>query len=322
MKSIESESASERVASTERATAKSGTGKPVVSHRIRSTFPLSPLLEALARPRTAAQALRMALTAFRYFFYPQFETKLFPKKRPVANVDHPLDEEVPFRPDLVKEYLTFFFLWINTGMFFARGYGRAGVRAYSSYINEVVTWYREAGSVYLRKQSTTRRPPDPANGFFKVIHSLDPHLHCVPSLHIIIAVGNWIMGRRLLAQLSGGKPGPREDRALTYIRQECIRISESVLYVKQHSVNCVGATIFYLRAKYPEEFGDEEIKRYMAELYTYEGDDLPLKQEIKDYIYSLYLRLWRKYEKAGDGDWRRVLLSFLGEFKVNPPFGK
>lgn len=320
MKSIDPENASESAGRAARTTDQSGSGKPIVNHRIRKTFALSPLLEALSRPRTAAQALRMALTAFRYFFYPQFETKLFPKKRPVVNVDHPLDAEVPFRPDLVKEYLTFFFLWINTGMYFARGYGKPGAKAYSRYIDEVVMWYREAGSVYLRKQSTTVRPPDPANGFFKVIHSLDPHLHCVPSLHIIIAAGNWIMGRRLLGELSGGKPGPREAKALAYIRQECIRISESVLYVKQHSVNCVGATVFYLRAKYPEEFGDGEIRRYMEELYTYEGHDLPLKGEIKEYIYSLYTRLWKKYEKAGDGDWRRVLISFLGEFKSNPPF--
>ena len=262
----------------------------------------------------------MALTAFRYFFYPQFETKFFPKKRPVVNVDHPLDAKVPFRPDLVAEYLTFFFLWINTGLFLSRNYGKPGVKAYSRYIDEVVEWYRAAGSVYLRKQSTTTRPPDPANGFFRIIHSLDPHLHCVPSLHVIVAAGNWIMGKRLIDGLCGGKPGLRERRALAYLRQEAIRISESVLYVKQHSVNCVGATLFYLRARYPSEFGDAEVRSYMEELYSYEGADIAALDEVKDFIFALYRRLWTSYEKAGDGDWRRQLMKFLSEFKPDPPF--
>jgi hypothetical protein len=319
MKSIESETASARSAVAPKKITEPTSGRQIALHRIRKTFVLSPLLDALSRPQTAVQAVKMAFTALRYFFYPQFESRLFPKKRPAVNVDHPLDQDIPFRPDLVAEYLTFFFLWINTGAFLVRNYGRQGRKAYSRYIDEVISLYRECGSVYLRKQSTTRRPPEAVNSLFSIIHSLDPHLHCVPSLHIIIAVGNWILGRRYLRELSRGVPGLREKRAMEYIRQEAVRISESVLFVKQHSVNCVGATLFYLRARFPE-FDESEIHLFMGEYFSYEGSDLPKKEEIKDYVYSLYARLWREYEKAGDENWRKVIFSFLKEFKNNPPF--
>ena len=40
--------------------------------------------------------------------------------------------------------------------------------------------------------------------------------------------------------------------ALAYLRQEAVRITESILFVKQHSVNCIGASIFYLQLAFPE----------------------------------------------------------------------
>jgi hypothetical protein len=293
--------------------------RKVISHRIRTTFALSPLVAALSRPKLAKRAVRIAVTVVRYFFYPQFETRLNPRKRPVVNVDHPLDETVPFRPDLVAEYLTFFFLWINTALFLVRSYGKKGSDAFADYIDEYRRMYRDCGRVYLRKQSTTRRPPKAANGLFQVIHGLDPHLHCVPSLHVLVVVGNYLIGRRFMERLSGGAMGKRERDALAYIRQEAVRITESVLFVKQHSVNCVAVSFFYLSANFTE-FGDAEARRFIGELFSYEGTALGSKAEIREYMYSLYRRLLDSYQKRGDGDWRRVVMDYLKEFKANPPF--
>lgn len=319
MNSIEIEAASPALSEETKAAGRDFPARPILRHRIRSTFALSPLVDALSRPKTAVQAVSLLANVLRYFFYPQFETRFLPKKRPVVNVDHPLDAAVPFRPDLVAEYLTFFFLWINTGLFFVRNYGKAGKAAFSRYIRAVEGMYRDCGSVYLRKQSTTRRPPDAANSLFSVIHSLDPHLHCVPSLHILVVVGNWLYARARLRELSAGNWTLREERALAYLRQEAVRITESVLFVKQHSVNCVGASLFYLRVRYPE-FDDAEIRDFLGELFTYEGSDLAVKDEIRDCAYSLYARLWDSYECPGSGDWRRIVFGFLAEFRNNPPF--
>ncbi len=293
--------------------------RPIISHRIRRTFALSPLVAALSWPQTAMRAVKVALTVVRYFFYPQFETRFFPKRRPVVNVDHPLDETIPFRPDLVAEYLTFFFLWINTALFLARNYGRSGILRYASYIDEITMMYLDCGSIYLRRQSTTRRPPKAANSLFSVIHGLDPHLHCVPSLHVLVVVGNLIIGKRFISELSGGSEGLREKRALSYLRQEALRITESVLFVKQHSVNCIAVSFYYLSVFYPE-FDQAAVGEFIAELFSYEGGDLASKQDIRDYVEALYQRLLNAYRSRSDGNWRRVVLDYLKEFSANPPF--
>lgn len=320
MNSIDSEIPSRLAAGPRPLSPPSGLARTMTTHRIRRTFALSPLLHALSRPRTALKAVSLALTVLRYFFYPQFETRFFPRKRPVVSVDHPLDETVPFRPDLVAEYLTFFFLWINTGLFFARNYGKPGRLAFSRYIDAVKGMYRDCGSVYLRRQSTTKRPPEAANSFFALIHSLDPHLHCVPSLHILVVLGNWLYASRTLAELAGGKGGLREERALAYLRQEAVRITESVLFVKQHSVNCIGASLFYLKVRYPE-FDSSAVDAFLGELFSYEGVDLGAKDRIRDHARTLCARLWDSYRARPEMGWRRPILSFLGEFEPHPPFG-
>jgi hypothetical protein len=72
----------------------------------------------------------------------------------------------------------------------------------------------------------------------------------------------------------------RSARALAYLRQEAVRITESILFVKQHSVNCIGASMFYLSLAFPE-FGREAMAEFVESLFTYEGTDLKARAAIR-----------------------------------------
>ena len=52
------------------------------------------------------------------------------------------------------------------------------------FVYEIGLLYEYAGRVYSKCQSTTNRPGVIADFNFIVIHLFDPHLHCVPSLHV------------------------------------------------------------------------------------------------------------------------------------------
>ena len=52
-------------------------------------------------------------TVLEDFFWLQFAVKWGFKKLPVVDVDHPLDDEVPFAPDKVGAYLDFVAYWIR-----------------------------------------------------------------------------------------------------------------------------------------------------------------------------------------------------------------
>jgi len=290
-------------------------------HRIGRTFVLSPLVDALRSPATTFPAIRIAWSALRYFFYPQFETRLRPRKRPFVFVDHPLDERVPFRPDLVAEYLTFFFLWINSALYLSRNFGRRGRAAFRDYILRFSRLYEDCGSVSLACQSPTARPPKAANGLFAIIHGVDPHLHCIPSLHVLIVHLNKRLFARHALALSNGKPDAALRKAIEYVEREATRVTESVLFVKQHSVNCIGVSAFCLRAWYPE-FGDEAALDVADSLFTVEGQDLEAADEIRGHIKALYRQLWSEYEKRGDGKCRPVVLDYLNSFEPEPPWAK
>lgn len=303
----------------------------ILNHRIGRMSVASPVLEALGSPLSVLESARLLVTVIRYFFWPQYETSLNRRKRPVVNVDHPLDEEVPFRPELVGEYLTFFFLWIKTARWLRDTRGRhsrrEGARHFRAHLSYARVLYEDCGKVYLRRQSTTRRPQKSANAGFSLIHSLDPHLHCVPSLHVLLVLANWLRARDVTSARevsAGGRHAAdfgrgRRERAMAYLRQEAVRITESILFVKQHSVNCIGASMFYLSLAFPD-FGREPVKEFVESLFTYEGKDLAARQAVRDRVMELYGQLMADHEGRRETRWERTILRWLRTIPANPPY--
>jgi hypothetical protein len=92
------------------------------------------------------------------------------------------------------------------------------------------------------------------------------------------------------------------------VRRRALDITEAILYVKQHSVNCVPAAMYAMTCFDPGLFGAEEAENFASALFT--GPGSPGKSaEIRAYIIARY----RRFLAAGGrgGDWRAPLLEFL-----------
>jgi hypothetical protein len=114
------------------------------------------------------------------------------------------------------------------------------------------------------------------------------------------------------------------------VRRWTILITEAVLSVKQHSVNCIPAAMYAMTRFDPSLFPPEEGKNFAEELFRgssiVRGEDAVVKgvdavvegadavtekdaEYIREHILSLYLRFLDEGEKAAS--WKDPLLGFL-----------
>ena len=108
-----------------------------------------------------------------------------------------------------------------------------------------------------------------------------------------------------LGRAGEGEPGRRElyDRALA--------ITDSVLYVKQHSVNCIPAALFEMSCLRPE-FGREEARAF-AESLLVEIEPAADRDAIVSHIVSTYAGLMDERDRGGE-DCARILVRFLDRY--------
>ncbi len=270
---------------------------------------LSAAATALSRPIVARAGGRCAASAIKDFFFFQHRAAWFPGRVPVSSVDHPLDERIPFRPDWVRIYLDFVPFWIRTAGFLIKRYGKSAEQAAADFVDSMGLLYSFAGKVYRENLSTTRRPRYLKHPRFVLIHLTDPHLMCVPSLHVMIVIRCYTKFRDIARALG-------EEEALEPFIEELYRgalaITESILFVKQHSVNCISAAMYAMTRFDAELFPPEEAERFARDLY---GDGAGLPEEtgeaVRRHIHELYRRFMEEGERCDD--WRRPLLDFLEE---------
>jgi hypothetical protein len=279
---------------------------------------MRPLALALGRPVLAIAALRLVGEAVRSFFFPQFENALL-KRRPVYFVDHPLDASVPFDPSRVVKYLEFVKLWMASFFRLGRAYGRRADDLLEGYVHAIRGLYADAGSVYKIAHTSTIRPSENYNFRFALIHATDPHLNCVPSLHVLIVVANWNLASLLVAAMRDRGErlrGPDEaylDAWLESLRREALAITESVLLVKQHSVNCIGASLFYLKRRF-SRFGDAEAEAFVRDLFASGPSSLPNAEELRGVMREVCRSMEAAYAKHPDTGWRGPILEFIRGF--------
>jgi len=271
---------------------------------------------ALSRPALALAAMRLVLEAMRSFFIPQFENALF-RRREVVKVDHPLDDSVPFEPGYVKKYLEFIKLWIGSFYTIGRLYGGAAVQGLVSYVDSIRSLYAEAGRVYRTVHTTTTRPSKNYNLRFAVIHATDPHLNCVPSLHVLIVTANWMLAEDLLGRLPplrGRNASKRGFDASAYIealRGEALAITESVLFVKQHSVNCIGASLYCLGRFFPL-FRGERAEAFVRDLFAAAPGLSPeLAEKLRGRMREVRDSLEASFAARPEAGWRAPVMEFI-----------
>jgi hypothetical protein len=264
-------------------------------------------LVTLTSRATAKAALQLIWVALARFFAPQFHTKFRPSVRPVVSVDHDLDKSIPFCPDLVDVYSRFISLWIKSTYFIYREFGRSTLPGIAIFINGLSNLYMESGRIYKTCQSTTVRPKYLKNMKFILIHAFDPHLHCVPSLHVLIVVYNYIMMTKLIEQYSDDTSEYSEQKH--YMYSQAVAITESILLVKQHSVNCIPAALFAMSRLHPE-FSRNDAAAFINQLFVDTDIEIELESEIKDFMLTQYQDFMDSCETKQQ-DYSEVLLEFL-----------
>lgn len=264
------------------------------------------------RLKSAKVLFRFLRTVVRDFFWLQFSVKWRFKTIPVLDVSHPLDELIPFTPDKVKIYLNFTNFWIRPMTFLFRRLGvKKALPFCIEYLSLIETAYANAAKVYRFCMTTTKRPDYKTDAAFKMIHAFDPHLLCVPSLHVAIV----ILSSVYYADVFKNDDFTEEERK-TYtaeLREGARRIIESVLYVKQHSVNCIPAAmymmLYVLKNRFTISAGIDIINSLFADDETLSDSD---KKKISAHIHFMFERLL--LEGANENDWTVPVKRWLKSY--------
>jgi hypothetical protein len=275
------------------------------------SVPLS-VLRIMGSPYLRITGLQCTASAFRNFFFLQYRAALSPGLIPVTRVDHPLDLKIPFLPGKVKVYLDFIAFWVRCLGFLLRQCGREALEPVRNFIESIGKAYAFAAEVYRTNLSTTDRPFYIRRLRFLLIHAVDPHLMCIPSLHVMIVIRTYTLFEEIIKTMGNEKQFAAQAEEL---RRGALAITEAVLYIKQHSVNCVSAAMYAMSRFDPSLFPPAEAERFASDLFIegIEGENLTKEdgEEIRNYIIALYRRFLAEGEKSED--WKKPLLDFLEE---------
>lgn len=278
---------------------------------------------ALTKPRLLGPGLKVALAALWRFFLPQYQNVIM-HTRPVVYVDHPVDRAIPFKPDYVSLYMSFIPLWMNAIFWLNRRYGRKADAQLIGFLKGIALLYDDAGIIYSRCHTTTVRPRRLPNLGCAMIQVFDPHLNCIPSLHVTIVFGAWMLARGVVDSM--GEAGEsRAEAWLAALYRHAQRITDTTMLMKQHSVNCVGASLWYLNTRFPGSFDDVHCTAIINGLFTLEGRDVKVKEAVRIRVREVFALLKDdaaslENSAAGDnGNWRSPILRFIEGFPATPP---
>lgn len=252
------------------------------------------------------------LTVIGKFFLLQYFEKVHIFKIPVKSVDHELDTKVPFREDLYPVYINFINYWINPLSMMLKKFGHfKGLKLCKEFIKTIQKTYDSAYLIYKESLTTTYRPV-PHTKEVKKIQKVDPHYCCVPSLHISIVVLTISFYKMLFE-----RENFTEEERTNWTRElydQGIAICESVLYMKQHSVNCIPAAIYMMTKTEPAIMNTELGNKMISDLFVNASDvEKSDSEKIRAYIQQFYERLLS--ESSGCDDWTKPILSWLKAYK-------
>ncbi|MDR1287612.1 MAG: hypothetical protein LBK08_08400 [Treponema sp.] len=252
---------------------------------------------------------------FYHFFFRQYRAALQPGRIPVTPVDHPLDGKIPFTPSWVHVYLDFVGFWLRVIGFLHHTFARRSDEAIEKLILSVRRIYLAAAGIYGKNLSTTSRPFYIASPHFFFIHLLDPHLLCIPSLHVMVVINAHIQFRDIVRGMGREAEFFRQTKEL---ERGAAAITESLLYVKQHSINCVAAAMYVLTCVDRRLFPEEEAEAFVSRLFSGAAwaprmpkTRLPEEdgRAVREHILSMYRRFIEEGHEAKT--WEAPLLDFL-----------
>lgn len=273
-----------------------------------------PYLTVPFSPVSFLSLMKYLKTVIKDFFWLQFSVKLGLKKIPIINVDHPLDKKVPFRPDKIDDYLDFINFWIRPMSLLVAKIGRKKAIPYcAKYLQCIEKAYATAAEIYRIRMTTTNRPNYKESSGFRTLHILDPHYLCVPSLHIAIVVLAWNFYGKVFNEIE--LPEDEKKFYLNEIYLGAKNIAETVLYVKQHSVNCIPAALYMVTCIFPDTFPIETATNFIEDLFSDAHDVKKTdKIAIRTHIEMIYEQF--VLEGCQEDDWKVPVLRWLYQYKA------
>lgn len=269
----------------------------------------------LCSPFLRYTGLRAAASIFYHFFFLQYKAALLPGQIPVVKADHFLDEKIPFQPCRVAVYLDFVSFWIRLLGFILSRFGRRGFGEVKAFLSAMGRLYAFAAEVYKKRLSTTERPRYLKRPRFVLIHAADPHLMCIPSLHVMVMILSYTRFRKMIATLDNvGALGGNDFAAqVDEVHRGALEITEAVLYVKQHSVNCIAAAMYAMTCFDEALFPPAEAEDFASRLFAQSRPPAPEDGEaIRAYILETYRSFLAQNAAAPRGTpWEKPLLDFL-----------
>jgi hypothetical protein len=97
---------------------------------------------------------------------------------------------------------------------------------------------------------------------------------------------------------------------IDYLWRQTILITDSILFIKQHSVNCVSAGLFTLTSN-NYGFSEQQAHKVIDAMFTGEGNTLDAAEELRVYIRSLYEYFLKENRTKSSA---RVLVDFLKNY--------
>jgi len=246
------------------------------------------------------------------FFFLQLKRVLHFSRTPIIYVDTPLDYRIPFVPEKISIYMDFIPFFLRPILMLSlRMDTKKSAKLDENFMKLISQMYRNTASIYNFCMTTTHRPKY-YKGKFATIHIFDPHLLCVPSLHVTLCTVTYayyksLRGKDILPEQE------LEDR-IAEIRSYAIQIIESVLFVKQHSVNCIPAAIYMVTVTTPENFFNEEDAYELIDSIFLHSPEMPedLREEVITHFKNFYKRCYE--ESKTSEHWQDPLKNWLVEY--------
>ena len=274
---------------------------------------VTPYLYLSWLPGSARYVWAFVGTILRDFFILQQLQKFHITKRPVINVETEIDNAIPFTPSYVKVYLTFVSYFIKPLDMLTKRFGYRKAAPYIClFLKYLKNIYKNAASIYRYSMSTTTRPLYLKTHAFRTIHFFDPHLLCVPSIHVAIAAGVYAWFKQFYEL--GIVSKEEADFRLKEIKAQGIAIVESVLFVKQHSVNCIPTALYMLTSTMNKSFfPPEDAVEFMENLFLTTPEITPeIHEKLADYFAYMYDRTL--LEGVFSKDWQSSIKHWIYEY--------
>lgn len=254
-------------------------------------------------------------TVFINFFCSQFARKFGITKTPIAKVDNYLDQKIPFRPSKVGTYLDFTAFWMRPLSMYIKRLGRKKAKPYCvAFLRKINLAYKSAAKVYKTCMSTTDRPHYHKMFYFRVIHIFDPHYLCVPSLHITVVALVWNFHKEAFKEITELTDEEKKGY-MKEIYDEAIKIAETVLYIKQHSVNCIPAALYMMTFINKPFFTADDAIKFLHDMFIETDVSKEDQKELKDYMYFIFERFL--LTGATGDNWIEPIKAWMKEYCIN-----